>query len=155
MIAVNFITMAIETRLPDTFWIALNCNTHIEMTHAIRFIELDAWFNRRATATALAPESVFSSALDAYRLAQRLGDELLELDQIGIEAADAVGQLFGGHGVFVEHPAERLLVEMHALELLGAGGLDRELAGERSLCALQLAEQLGRDRQAGRSRPAR
>ena len=74
-------------------------------------------WSRRAADLRLPSDRVDASPhlADAHRLLQRLGHELLELDQVGMEAANAVGQLFGSHGVFVEHPAERLLVEMNLL----------------------------------------
>ena len=47
---------------------------------------------------------------------------LVELDGIDTEGANAFGQLFSGHGVFVERKAETRLVVVHGLqvELLGA-----------------------------------
>src|SRR5262249_10223371 len=61
------------------------------------------------------------------QLAHHLAEVFLELDGVGVEPSDAVGQLLGGHGVLVVHPAERLLVEVELLQLLRGGRLRREL----------------------------
>ena len=50
-------------------------------------------------------------------------DELLELDDVFAEVANVFGGLFGGHGVFVEEPAEVFSVAAHALNLQGLGAV--------------------------------
>lgn len=50
------------------------------------------------------------------------GDELLELDGIDGEVADAFGQFLGSHGVLVHHPSESLLVHLNAGDVGGSGG---------------------------------
>ncbi len=52
------------------------------------------------------------------------GDELLKLDGIDGEVANAFGQLLGSHGVLVHHPSESLFVHLNAGDI-GAGGGSR------------------------------
>lgn len=50
------------------------------------------------------------------------GDELLKLDGINGEVANAFGQLLGGHGVLIHHPSENLFVHLNAGEVGARGG---------------------------------
>jgi hypothetical protein len=62
-------------------------------------------------------------------------DELLELHDVFAEVADAFGGLFGGHGVFVEEPAEGFFVAADALDFEGLGGGGVELRTRDSSAA--------------------
>src|SRR5881296_3946334 len=69
-------------------------------------------------------------------------DELLQLEGVRGEKADAFGQFFRGHLVFVVHPAERLFVERQFRFLaVGRRGFPTQLAGERARGLLQFFEQ--------------
>ena len=47
----------------------------------------------------------------------------LEFAGVSVELADSFAQLFDRHGVFVVHPAERLLVQVKFLGIRVSGGL--------------------------------
>src|SRR5204863_6973044 len=60
-------------------------------------------------------------------------DEFLQLERVSGEKADAFGQLFRGHRVFVEHPAEGLFVQRQFRILaVGGRGFRAQLARERA-----------------------
>ena len=54
----------------------------------------------------------------------------LQLDGVGGELADALGELVGGHLVLVQHPAERRLVHVNLVQVLLLG-CRREGGGQR------------------------
>lgn len=58
------------------------------------------------------------------KLAEFLGDELLQLDGVCDEHADAFRSLLGGHGVFVEEEAEGFLGDDDAVDVGRLGGGD-------------------------------
>ena len=57
--------------------------------------------------------------------------EITQLEGIGIEEADAFGEFFGGHGVFVQQPAEFLFVERQAFDFVLFGRCGIEFAFDR------------------------
>ena len=74
----------------------------------------------------------FAGRPSAYLLSNLKHCVLLQLVRIAIEAADAFGQFLGGHGIFVVHPAESLLIQMQALflERLRMLGVERAIQFE-------------------------
>ena len=61
--------------------------------------------------------------LEAFR------DDLFKLNDISGKFPDAFGELVGGHGVFVEHPAEGFFIHLNFLHAVGGGCGGVELAG--------------------------
>src|SRR5687768_3593152 len=72
---------------------------------------------------------------------EQLLHELLQLHNVGGEGADALGGLFGGHGVLVEGEAEGLLVEADLLQVGGGGGFRGNTALKRLSRSGEFAEQ--------------
>ena len=70
---------------------------------------------------------------------------MLELARVGGEGADALGQLLGGHGILVHHPAERALVEPQGLVVRGLGAGGGQLSGDVALGGTQLFQEAGAD----------
>ncbi len=79
------------------------------------------------------------------RLADEAGDEGFEFDDVLGEVADAFGGLLGGHGVFVEEPAEGFFVAADAVDLEGFGVVGVELFDEGFVGGLEFAEETGGD----------
>ena len=79
------------------------------------------------------------------RLADDTGDEGFEFDDVFGEVADAFGGFLGGHGVFVEEPAEGFFVAADAVDFegLGVGGV--EFGGDGVGGGLEFAEETGGD----------
>jgi len=75
------------------------------------------------------------------RLADEAGDEGFEFDDVLGEVADAFGGLLGGHGVFVEEPAEGFFVAADAVDLEGFGVVGVELFDEGFVGGLEFAEE--------------
>ena len=71
--------------------------------------------------------------------------ELLEFTRIRGEEADTLGEFFGGHGVFVELPAEAGLVEADLRDLHVERSFGVQLARDIAIGRGELAEQGGRD----------
>lgn len=71
-------------------------------------------------------ETLCSNGCDEARNAEwpqliKYLDHRLQLDGVGSELADSVGQLLHGHAVFVVLPAESLLVHVDLLQVTGLG----------------------------------
>src|SRR5262249_31318551 len=69
-----------------------------------------------------------------------LPDIMFELERVRLELADSFAQLFNRHRVFIVHPAERLLIEVHLHHGGCLGAFDAEMAGNLTLGLLHLVE---------------
>ena len=78
---------------------------------------------------------------------QFVGKELFQLHRVGGEAADSVGEFFGGAGVFVQCPAEGGFVEGDFFGGALLGGFLSEFAGEVAFGGLEFLEEVGADGQ--------
>src|SRR6185503_1190659 len=74
-------------------------------------------------------------------------NQLLQLARVGVEAADALGELVGRHRVLVVLPAEVLLVHVDPGRVGALRRFRRELALDAAFGLRQLLQQIRRDRQ--------
>src|SRR4051812_26813066 len=86
--------------------------------------------SRRSSACSCPPRSTpcFGSGLLGGDGGRERGNQAVELARVGIEAADALGELVGRHRVVVVLPAEGFLVERDARNVLALRFCDGELS---------------------------
>lgn len=75
----------------------------------------------------------------------RVLDHFFQLHGVGSEEADALGEFFGSHGIFVHHPAEGFFIDGDFFDGGGVGVLWAELTGEGFGVFLEFLEEIGAD----------